>query len=58
MPSDASSFFARNLYNFVQLIVDANGGAPKFKDFMADEISAMMLITHHGKVRFAAKKSA
>jgi NAD(P) transhydrogenase subunit alpha len=58
MPSDASSFFARNLFNFVQLIVDANGGAPKFKDFLADEISAMMLITHQGKVRFEAKKSA
>lgn len=57
MPSDASSFFARNLFNFVQLIVDPNGGAPKFKDFLADEISAMMLITHQGKVRFEAKKS-
>ncbi len=57
MPSDASSFFARNLFNFVQLIVDPNGGAPKFKDFLADEISAMMLITHQGKVRFEAKKA-
>ncbi len=57
MPSDASSFFARNLFNFVQLIVDANGGALKFKDFLADEISAMMLVTHRGKVRFEAKKS-
>ena len=58
MPSDASSFFARNLFNFVQLIVDPNGAAPKFRDFLADEISAMMLITHQGKVRFEAKKSA
>lgn len=54
MPSDASSFFARNVYNFLLLLVD-NGG---LRDFFADEITATTLITHQGKVRVETTRAA
>ena len=52
MPSDASNFFARNLYNFLMQTLDKSDGGFKFKDYFADEITSMTLITHQGKVRF------
>jgi NAD(P) transhydrogenase subunit alpha len=58
MPSDASNFFARNLYNFLMHMLDLDNGAPQFKDWLADEIAAMTLITHQGKVRFETTHKA
>jgi len=58
MPSDASNFFARNLYNFLMLMLEKADGAWRFKDYFADEITTMTLITHQGKVRFETTKSS
>ncbi|MBI3546711.1 MAG: Re/Si-specific NAD(P)(+) transhydrogenase subunit alpha [Gammaproteobacteria bacterium] len=58
MPSDASNFFARNLYNFLMLMLEKNNAQWQFKDFFADEITNMTLITHQGKVRFETTKMA
>jgi len=52
MPSDASNFFARNVYNFLMQMLDPSNGALRFKDHFADEITSKTLITHQGKVRF------
>jgi len=52
MPSDASNFFARNVYNLLMLMLQDKADTPTFKDFFADEITSMTLITHKGKVRF------
>jgi len=58
MPSDASNFFARNLYNFLMLMLDNSNGAPQFRNYFDDEITSMTLITHQGKVRFETTKNA
>ena len=58
MPSDASNFFARNVYNFLMQMLDTSDGAFKFKDYFADELTSMTLITHRGKVRFETTKNA
>lgn len=58
MPSDASNFFARNIYNFLKLMLDDNKSAPAFKDYFADEITSMTLITHNGKTRFETTHKA
>ncbi len=58
MPSDASNFFARNVYNFLMQMLDPSNGALRFKDHFADEITAMTLITHQGKVRFETTRKA
>ncbi len=58
MPSDASNFFARNVYNFLMQMLDPSNGALRFKDHFADEITATTLITHQGKVRFETTRKA
>ncbi len=58
MPSDASNFFARNVYNFLMQMLDPFNGALRFKDPFADEITAKTLITHQGKVRFETTRKA
>ena len=58
MPSDASRFFARNLYNFLMLMLEKPDGEWRFKDYFADEITQMTLITHQGQVRFETTKMA
>jgi NAD(P) transhydrogenase subunit alpha len=58
MPSDASQFFARNLYNFLDHLLDRTNGGIRFKDPFADELSSMTLITHQGQVRFETTKNA
>jgi len=58
MPSDASNFFARNAMNFLMQMLEQADGGLRFKDFFADEISSMTLITHQGKVRFETTKMA
>jgi NAD(P) transhydrogenase subunit alpha len=55
MPADASSFYARNLLNFIALLIDKTDSAVTVKDYFADEITAASLVTHQGKVRFEAK---
>lgn len=58
MPSDASNFFARNLYNFLVHMLEKSGDDLVFRDFFADELTSMTLITHQGKVRFETTKTA
>lgn len=58
MPSDASNFFARNLYNFLMLMLDRADGVLTIRDYFAEEITAKTLITHQGKVRFETTKNA
>lgn len=58
MPSDASNFFARNLYNFLMLMLDRADGVLTVRDYLAEEITAKTLITHQGKVRFETTKNA
>jgi proton-translocating NAD(P)+ transhydrogenase subunit alpha len=58
MPSDASNFFARNVYNFLMHMVEKSGDTLTFRDFFADELTSMTLITHQGKVRFETTRTA
>lgn len=58
MPSDASNFFARNVYNFLMLMLEKTGETPTFKDYFSDEMTSMTLITHKGKVRFETTHKA
>lgn len=56
MPSDASSFYSRNLFNFLSLLVTNVDGRPQTKDYLEDEITASSLVTHNGSVRYKLKK--
>jgi len=56
MPSDASAFYARNLFNFLALLIANADGQPRMKDYLEDEITASSLVTHKGTVRFKQKK--
>lgn len=58
MPSDASNFFARNVYNFLMLMLEKADGGHRFRDYLADEITATTLITHAGKVRVETTRTA
>ncbi len=58
MPSDASNFFARNVMNFLLQMIEQHEGQWRFKDFFADELTSMTLITHQGQVRFETTKMA
>jgi NAD(P) transhydrogenase subunit alpha len=58
MPSDASNFFARNVMNFFLQMLEREGDRWRYKDYLADEITSMTLITHQGKVRFETTKMA
>ncbi len=58
MPSDASNFFARNVMNFLLQMLEQRDGGWHFKDFFADELTSMTLITHQGQVRFETTKMA
>jgi NAD(P) transhydrogenase subunit alpha len=51
IPTDASSFYARNILNFVSILIEQTNGSLKFKDFLSDEISATACVTHRGVVR-------
>ncbi len=56
MPSDASAFYSRNLFNFLSLLVTNVDGQLQTKDYLEDEITASSLVTHNGSVRFKQKK--
>lgn len=58
MPGDASNFYARNVYNLLMLMLERVDDTHRFKDYFADEITQMTLITHQGKVRFETTKIA
>lgn len=58
MPSDASNFFARNVMNFLMQMIEQHDGGWRFKDFFADELTSMTLVTHQGQVRFETTKMA
>lgn len=58
MPSDASNFFARNIYNLLEFMLERREDGQRFKDFFADEVTSMTLITHQGKVRFETTQMA
>lgn len=58
MPSDASNFFARNVMNFLLQMIEQHENGWRFKDFFADELTSMTLITHQGQVRFETTKMA
>jgi NAD(P) transhydrogenase subunit alpha len=47
---DASSFYARNLLNLLELILEGEGGT--LKDLRQDEITAAMLVTDKGEVLY------
>jgi NAD(P) transhydrogenase subunit alpha len=55
MPSDASSFYARNLVNIVALFL---GKDPGLTYDLNDDIIAATLVTHQGAVRFGKGGSA
>jgi len=50
MPSDASSFYSRNLTNLLSLMLHERKGKPEFKDFSQDEIMQMSMVTCEGNV--------
>ncbi len=58
MPSDASNFFARNVMNFLVQMLEKSDDGWRFKDFFADELTSMTLITHKGEVRFETTRMA
>jgi NAD(P) transhydrogenase subunit alpha len=44
VPSDASSFYARNLANLIDIMIDKGTGGPVLKDLDADEITRAALV--------------
>jgi len=52
VPTDASSFFARNLVNLAALLVSKEDDAVVRPDYMQDEITEAALIVYKGEVKF------
>jgi NAD(P) transhydrogenase subunit alpha len=52
VPADASSFFARNLVNLMDLLVTSEGDKLVQPDYMEDEVTEAALVVYHGEVRF------
>lgn len=52
VPTDASSFYARNLFNFITLLLKDEEDKPTLREYSEDEITAAALATHDGAVRF------
>ncbi|MEA1888390.1 MAG: Re/Si-specific NAD(P)(+) transhydrogenase subunit alpha [Pseudomonadota bacterium] len=50
--ADASSFFARNLVNLMELLVTKEDGKLVRPDYMEDEVTEAALVVHQGEVRF------
>lgn len=55
MPADASAFYARNLLNFLGLLLDQQDDKVCLKDYLADEITAASLVTYKGEVRYQGR---
>jgi len=52
VPADASSFFARNLVNLMDLLVTREEDKLVRPDYMEDEVTRAALVVHQGEVRF------
>ena len=52
VPADASSFFARNLVNLMELLVTKENDKLIRPDYMADEVTETALVVHQGVVKF------
>jgi len=52
VPADASSFFARNLVNLMELLVTKEDEKLVRPDYMEDEVTKVALVVHQGEVRF------
>lgn len=44
VPADASAFYARNLFNLIEIMVERGESGPQLKDLSADDITAAMLV--------------
>ncbi|TCT21372.1 Re/Si-specific NAD(P)(+) transhydrogenase subunit alpha [Thiobaca trueperi] len=44
IPADASAFYARNLYNLIEIMIQPGESGPTWKDLAADDITAAMLV--------------
>ena len=44
IPADASAFYARNLLNLIEIMVERSDSGPQLKDLSADDITAAMLV--------------
>jgi len=44
VPADASAFYARNLANLLEIMVEKGEQGPVLKDIEADEITKAMLV--------------
>lgn len=53
MSGDASSFYARNLVNFIQLLLEENENGVQLMHHETDEITAAAIVTHQGEVRLS-----
>ena len=51
MSGDASSFYARNLVNFIQLLLEERNGRVRLAHHDKDEITAAAIVTHQGEVQ-------
>lgn len=45
VPADASAFYARNLYNLIEIMIESGESGPVWKDLAADDITAAMLVS-------------
>lgn len=52
VPTDASAFYGRNLFNLVALMVENKDDKVVFKEFADDEITQAALVTHGGEVLY------
>jgi NAD(P) transhydrogenase subunit alpha len=52
VPADASSFFARNLVNLMEILVTKEDDKLVQPDYMEDEVTQAALVVHQGEVRF------
>lgn len=52
VPADASSFFARNLVNLMELLVTKEDDRLVQPDYMEDEVTEAALVVYKGEVRF------
>ncbi|RMD70820.1 MAG: NAD(P)(+) transhydrogenase (Re/Si-specific) subunit alpha, partial [Gammaproteobacteria bacterium] len=50
VPTDASAFYARNLFNLLSLMIDEQGG---LSITLEDDILESALVTYQGSVRYA-----
>nr|VFK27907.1 MAG: NAD(P) transhydrogenase subunit alpha [Candidatus Kentron sp. MB]VFK31785.1 MAG: NAD(P) transhydrogenase subunit alpha [Candidatus Kentron sp. MB]VFK75562.1 MAG: NAD(P) transhydrogenase subunit alpha [Candidatus Kentron sp. MB] len=50
VPTDASAFYARNLFNLVSILIEEKEGNISWKDFAEDDISKAATITRGGEV--------